>query len=200
MAARESSDQPAYLGSKLSMTVTMGATRPMAGGVFGNAILTRLPVVASTTHDLSRGRFERRGCLRVDVAANGAIVHVFNCHFGLRLDERREQLTILATLLEVADVQGPRILIGDFNEWHRGPVTRRLRRDFPSPKSRVCRTYPSNVPILALDRIYWDDDLEAAGIRAHRSRLARVASDHLPVVAALSVRPQRGSEAPPAGA
>ena len=184
-------DQPAYLASKLSMTVIMGATRPSGSGSFGNAILTRLPVIASTTHDLSHGRYERRGCLRADLAADGAIVHVFNCHFGRRFKERREQLALLAALLAVTDVQGPRVLVGDFNEWHRGPITRGLRREFPSRRSRVCRTYPSTFPIFALDRIYWDSDLEGAGLRAHRSRLARVASDHLPVVAPLRVRELR---------
>jgi endonuclease/exonuclease/phosphatase family metal-dependent hydrolase len=181
-------DQGAYLASKLSMTVVMGATRPFGGGSFGNAILTRLPVIASTTHDLSHGRYEPRGCLRVDLSADGAIVHVFNCHFGRRLKERREQLTLLAALLAVTDVTGPRVLVGDFNEWHRGPITRALRREFPSPTSRVCRTYPSTFPMFALDRIYWDSDLEGPGVRAHRSRLARFASDHLPVVAPLTAR------------
>ena len=154
-------DQPAYLASKLSMTMVMGATRPIGTGSFGNAILTRLPVIGSTTHDLSHGRYERRGCLRVDVAVDGAIVHVFNCHFGRAFKERREQLALLGSLLAITDVQGPRVLVGDFNEWHRGPITRGLRQ-FPSPTSRVCRTFPSYFPIFALDRIYWDSDLEGA--------------------------------------
>ena len=194
-------DQPAYLASKLSMTMVMGATRPIGTGSFGNAILTRLPVIGSTTHDLSHGRYERRGCLRVDVAVGGAIVHVFNCHFGRAFKERREQLALLGSLLAITDVHGPRVLLGDFNEWHRGPITRGLRREFPSPTSRVCRTYPSYFPIFALDRIYWDSDLEGPGLRAHRSRLARVASDHLPVVAALRVRapePRQREAAAPA--
>ncbi len=192
-------DQPEYLASKLSMSVVMGATRPHGGGSFGNAILSRLPVIGSAMHDLSHARYERRGCLRVDVAADGAIVHVFNCHFGRRLRERREQLALLADLLAVTDVQGPRVLVGDFNEWHRGPITRGLRRDFGPPGSRICRTFPSTFPVFALDRIYWDEDLEGAAFRAHRSRLARVASDHLPVVATLRLRPGR-RERPPAPA
>jgi endonuclease/exonuclease/phosphatase family metal-dependent hydrolase len=53
-------------------------------------------VIASTAHDLSHGRYERRGCLRVDLAADGTIVHFFNCHFGRRFKERREQLALLA--------------------------------------------------------------------------------------------------------
>jgi endonuclease/exonuclease/phosphatase family metal-dependent hydrolase len=188
-------DQPAYLASKLSMTLVRGETRAVGSGTFGNAILTRLPVIASSTHDVSYGRYERRGCLRVDLAADGATVHVFNCHLGRRFKERREQLALLGTLLAVTDVQGPRVLVGDLNEWHRGPITRGLRRQFPSPRSRVCRTYPSTFPIFALDRIYWDEDLEGAGIRAHRSGLARVASDHLPVVASLRLREPRISAA-----
>ena len=77
-------DQPAYLASKLSMSMIMAATRPHAAGSFGNAILTRLPVIASTTHDLSHRHYERRGCLRLDVMADDAIVHVFTCHLGQR--------------------------------------------------------------------------------------------------------------------
>jgi endonuclease/exonuclease/phosphatase family metal-dependent hydrolase len=41
------------------------------------------------------------------------------------------------------------------------------------------------------DVIGLQEDLEGAGLRAHRSRLARLASDHLPVVAPLRVREVR---------
>ena len=62
--------------------------------------------------------------------------------------------------------------MGDFNEWHRGPVTRGLRRAFASPMRRL-RTHPAVFPVFALDRIYWDGDLEGEEMRAHRSRLAK---------------------------
>jgi len=186
-------DQPAYLASKLSMTAVMGVTRPHGGAAFGNAVLTRLPLVGSTTYDLSHRRYEPRGCLRVDLAIDGASLHVFNCHFGLRFGERREQLALLADLLSVTvGVEGPRVLMGDFNEWHLGPISRVLRRQFPS-RARMRRTYPAVFPLLALDRIYWDQDLEGQRFRVHRSRRSRVASDHLPVVAQLSVRRDAGA-------
>jgi endonuclease/exonuclease/phosphatase family metal-dependent hydrolase len=50
------------------------------------------------------------------------------------------------------------------------------------------RTHPALFPLFALDRIYWDGELEGEAFHVHRSRLARVASDHLPVVARLRVR------------
>jgi endonuclease/exonuclease/phosphatase family metal-dependent hydrolase len=64
-------DQAGYLARRLGMELVMGVTRELAGGLYGNALLTRLPIVASATHDLSHGRRERRGALRVDLDSDG---------------------------------------------------------------------------------------------------------------------------------
>ena len=53
---------------------------------------------------------------------------------------------------------------------------------------RMRRTHPALFPLFALDRIYWDVELQGQEFHVHRSRQARVASDHLPVVARLLVR------------
>ena len=182
-------DQAVYLGQPLGMHVVMGETRPLGSGPYGNAVLTRLPVLGSVRCDLSCDGREPRGCLRVDLDLDHTAVHVFNCHFGLAFHERRAQLALLAGFLQAADCEGPRLLVGDFNEWHRGPVTRGLRREFSSPMRRMRRTHPALFPIFRLDRIYWDVELQGEEFHVHRSRLARVASDHLPVVARLRVRP-----------
>lgn len=183
-------DQAAYLARRLGMAVVMGETRAHGNGTYGNAVLTRLPIVCSVRCDLSWARREPRGCLRVDLAVNGSALHVFNCHFGLAFRERREQLELLAGFIRVSEeIAGPRVVMGDFNEWHRGPITRGLKREFASPMRRR-RTHPAVFPLFALDRIYWDRDLEGEAFRVHRSRLARVASDHLPVVARLRLRPR----------
>lgn len=183
-------DQATYLASALGMTLVMGETRPHGDGTYGNAVLTRLPVLASTRCDLSCDGREPRGCLRVDLGVDGTAVHVFNCHFGLGFRERRAQVDLLAAFLRAADCAGPRLLLGDFNEWHRGPVTRGFHREFSSPMRRMRRTHPAVFPLFRLDRIYWDVELQGEAFHAHRSRLARVASDHLPVVARMRVRPR----------
>jgi endonuclease/exonuclease/phosphatase family metal-dependent hydrolase len=186
--------------------LVMGETRAYGTGTYGNVVLSRLPVLGSGRCDLSCRMREPRGCLRVDLEIDGMPLHLFNCHFGLGLRERREQLGILGTFIRDSErLAGPRVLLGDFNEWHRGPVTRGLRREFSSPMRRR-RTHPAMFPLFALDRIYWDADLEGEQFSVHRSRLARVASDHLPVVARLRLRhrPQRvapyvtGDRLPPA--
>ena len=187
-------DQAGYLAVRLGMQLVMGITRADRDGARGNAVLTRLPVLGSAGFDLSRGRREPRGGLRVDVNVNGRLVHVFNCHFGLGVRERTEQIDLLLRVLRGStELGGPRMLMGDFNEWHRGPVTRRLRREFASPVPGMRRTHPALFPLFRLDRIYWDAELGADAFHVHGSRLARVASDHLPVVARLRVGPPVGS-------
>jgi len=186
-------DQAAYLASKLGMELVMGETRSYGAGIYGNAVLTRLPVIGSARHDLSHGLREPRGCLRVDVAVNDGALHVFNCHFGLAFRERRAQLELLAGFIRAGSCPGPRVVMGDFNEWHRGPVTRGLRLEFESPMRRMRRTHPAVFPIFRLDRIYWDVELEGEAFHVHRSRLARVASDHLPVMVRLRVRRRLGA-------
>ena len=107
----------------------MGETRAHGTGLYGNVVLSRLPVLGSGRCDLSFGWREPRGCVRVDLDVDGTPLHVFNCHFGLALRERREQLGLLGAFIRASGrLAGPRVLLGDFNEWHRGPVTRGLRR------------------------------------------------------------------------
>lgn len=194
---RAEADQAAFLAARLGMELMMGETRAHGTGSYGNAVLTRLPVFGSARCDLSWGAREPRGCLRVDVGVGRTTLHVFNCHLGLKLRERRRQLDLLAGFITVShQLPGPRVLMGDFNEWHFGPITRGLRREFSSPMRRMRRTHPAVFPLFKLDRIYWDVALEGREFHAHRSRLARVASDHLPVIATLRVRMPEGAPEP----
>jgi endonuclease/exonuclease/phosphatase family metal-dependent hydrolase len=182
-------DQAAYLAERLGMTLVMGVVRPYRNGTYGNAVLSRLPVLGWGACDLSHGAREPRACLRVDVDVDGRPLHVFNCHFGLALRERRQQVDLLTRFLrDVAAMAGPRVVMGDFNEWHPGPVSRRLKREFSSPMRRMRRTHPAMFPLFPLDRLYWDVELEGREFHPHASRLARVASDHLPIVATLRMR------------
>ncbi len=183
-------DQAAFLAKRLDMELVMGETRAHGLGTYGNAVLTRFGVAGSARCDLSWGTREARGCLRVDIGVGESTVHVFNCHLGLNLRERRRQLHLLAGFIAVSHrLPGPRLLMGDFNEWHFGPITRGLRREFSSPMRRLRRTHPSWFPLFKLDRIYWDGALEGRAFRVHRSRLARGGPGPRPVIAPLQLRP-----------
>jgi endonuclease/exonuclease/phosphatase family metal-dependent hydrolase len=85
-------------------------------------------------------------------------------------------------------------LLGDLNEWRgrRGGVSaldRRLSR-VPAP-----RTFPSWLPVLPLDRIYAAGAIDLRRVAVHRSTLARIASDHLPLCDAVAWAPNQASNA-----
>lgn len=183
-------DQARFISEEIGMTCVVGRTRLHNGAVYGNAVLTRLPLIDARNYDISvRGR-ERRGCMRVDVTANGSgLLHVFNAHLGTAFIERRHQGRKLVndTILNNEELSGMRILVGDFNEWTRGLTTRLLGAHLTSADIRThllrTRTYPGVFPVLHLDHVYFDDSIELAAMTLHKSRLAMIASDHLPLIA-----------------
>ena len=78
-------------------------------------------------------------------------------------------------------------VVGDFNEWTRGRTTHLLSNHLnsaePDRLAGRARTYPGVFPLLHLDHVYYDSQLKLKSITVHRSRLALLASDHLPIVA-----------------
>jgi endonuclease/exonuclease/phosphatase family metal-dependent hydrolase len=177
--------QAEVLAETLDMSMAMGVTRLHDGEPYGNAVFTRLSVRGSLTFDLTQPARQPRGGIRLDFFVGDEVLHLFNVHFGLKIRERAEQVAALVReQILSADLVGPRVVIGDLNEWFPGPVGRALRRELRGPRI-IRRTHPAPLPLFPLDRIYWDRHLQAEGFRVHRSRLARVASDHLPVVARL---------------
>jgi endonuclease/exonuclease/phosphatase family metal-dependent hydrolase len=180
--------QAEHLARELGMQLVTGITVHRSDGAFGNAILTRLPLRGVATFDLSVGTREARGGIRVDLIFRAQTLHVFNVHLGLRRRERAEQVRWLVERHVLWEERtGPRILVGDLNEWFPGHVGKALRREFTSLRRR--RTHPALLPLWALDRIYWDHAIRGESLRVHQTRLSRLASDHLPLVASLRVRP-----------
>jgi endonuclease/exonuclease/phosphatase family metal-dependent hydrolase len=181
------------------MHAAFGPTRELPSGPYGNLCLSRFPLVGHARFNLTCRPFEPRGCLRADVDLGGRPLHVFNVHLGLNYRERILQAVRLARFFERGDLPGGRVVLGDFNEWFHGRASRVLhaRLGPPCGRRRGVRTHPSPLPVFPLDRIYHDDRLGLERVRVHRSRLARVASDHLPTYA--DFRVARIPPAAPAG-
>ena len=157
-----------------------GFTFSVGGRRFGNAILSRYPVVGTRRIDISFGSREPRGALDADIYCHGHRLRVIATHLGLRAAERRTQVE---KLLEAFDTEAMGvILMGDVNEWFVwGRVLRSLVSHFQSVPAP--RTFPSHLPLFALDRIWIRPRHRLVRVHAHRSAVARVASDHLPLVA-----------------
>jgi endonuclease/exonuclease/phosphatase family metal-dependent hydrolase len=180
------------IGALLGMGWVMAPARQLRGHHFGNAVLSRLPITQHLEHDLSWKTCEPRRMQRVDVAAgDGCTLHVYNVHLGTAILERRHQAERLANIVSDRHVPGPKLVLGDFNEWMRGLATTLLSAKLHSVDLRDYlkhrRTYPGLFPILHLDHIYYAGKLEIVAIELPKTRLSLVASDHLPLVADVRV-------------
>ncbi len=153
-------------------------------GHYGNALLTHLPVLAVQRHDLSYYSREPRGVLDVQLQAEAGPLRVMVTHLGLLPWERRFQVKKILEITAAAPPEQTLVLLGDINEWWpRGRPLRWLHAQFGCPPH--ARSYPASRPLFALDRIWVKPRGALLELRAHRSTLARMASDHLPVVAEL---------------
>jgi len=183
--------QADYLAGRLGLFGAMGETRKHHGGAYGNVTLSRWDFKMVRPIDITIGAHEQRVALRTDIRLGDHILHVFNVHLGTNLGERRQQAIRLVDrdLLRAIDISGPRMVLGDFNEWVRGLVTKTLVAEFHLTDLRVhltrARSYPALLPVLHLDHIYFDHHLQVEKAFFHRSRRSLIASDHLPLVADL---------------
>jgi endonuclease/exonuclease/phosphatase family metal-dependent hydrolase len=177
-------DQWAYLGEVTGRRVITGIREHR--GRFGNAILTRFPVLAARSIDLTVAGYEPRGAIDADLLIGDHVLRVIATHFGLHATERRLQANRLMTVLGEPLAANRRaahavLLMGDLNEWRgrSGAIRSFDRRLGPSA---AARTFPSWLPVLALDRIYAVGPAMLRDVYVYRSPLARLASDHLPLV------------------
>ncbi len=176
-------DALAYLARETGSQPIAGTTMVRDDSHYGNALLTRLVPEAVRHHDLSVPGREPRAALDVDLNLDGCKVQLIATHLGLRPAERRDQIGRLLPLLDVTG-RDLVVLAGDLNEWFLwGRPLRRLHRLFPDTPHRRC--WPAWAPLFALDRIWVHPRHALRRLAAHRSALARVASDHLPLIADL---------------
>jgi len=176
-----------HVSELLDAQAITGMTLTRKDAEFGNAILTRYPVLAVERMDLSVPPHEPRGALDVVVDCGAWQLRVLATHLGLWPYERRRQVSRLLGALDArADL--PTVLMGDVNEWFLwGRPVRWLHAQFqrtPAPA-----TFPSRRPLFALDRLWVRPRRLLRKLDVHASPLARVASDHLPLVATLAASP-----------
>jgi endonuclease/exonuclease/phosphatase family metal-dependent hydrolase len=182
-------DQTRFIAEELDFGFAFGETRQLRGGRYGNLILTRFPIRIHRNYDITMAGRGPRGCLRTDVQFGAAMLHIFNVHLGTALSEHRAQARRLLDerIINHGDLTGARIVLGDFNEWLRGSVSKTLRSHLEWADIRHhlhrSRTYPGVLPFLLLDHIYFDPILRLERLHLYKRRKAIIASDHLPLVA-----------------
>jgi endonuclease/exonuclease/phosphatase family metal-dependent hydrolase len=169
----------------------MASVRHLRGHQFGNVVLSHYPIRQHVQYDLSWRTCEPRCCQRADILVDDRTLHLFNVHLGTAYRERKDQAERLAKIVHDGRIAPPKILLGDFNEWSGGLATAALTSKLEaidlSIHLRRKRTYPGILPFLHLDHIYYEGQVEIAGIEIPRTRKSMMASDHLPFLAELKV-------------
>lgn len=182
-------DQPARLVEALAPAAhlyQLNVRHKTGVGGYGNLLLSRWPL--RTHHHVSirhKARKPRGAQLAVVETPEGPL-HLVHWHLGLAESERRWQARHLLQhplFRESSDL--PTLIVGDYNDW-RNTLARRAFAEhgfvqLTSPRARF-RSFPSYLPVASLDKAFLRGSLNISRARIVRSKLARAASDHLPLV------------------
>lgn len=184
-------DQASELADLLGMGSRFHPAMVVEGEEYGDAILTRLPerLVKADSLPSVRGipGLEPRGALWTEIDLGKAKLNLINTHLGLVPREQRSQAQTLVGKQWIGACEGPTILTGDFNATSitrpYATLTQRLR-----DAQRVLglkpslKTFPSSFAAIRIDHFFISPHIRVKSIHTPTSPLARVASDHLPLV------------------
>jgi endonuclease/exonuclease/phosphatase family metal-dependent hydrolase len=164
------------------------------GGQYGNAILSRYPIIESTNLDLSI-RFKKRrsalhAVLRIRHDDVDRTIHLYNMHLGLARYERRRQLRMFLDSHPFQNLHHdtPIVVGGDLNDVYGRLGTLLAPAGFRGIERRPL-TFPAWGPMRALDAIFVRGDMDFMRLARCDSDLARRASDHRPLIAEVRLRP-----------
>jgi endonuclease/exonuclease/phosphatase family metal-dependent hydrolase len=154
-------------------------------GWHGNAVLVRQNVEIERHQPLHLPTLEPRGAVLADLVVPGGRLRVVGMHLDLSgLWRRRQARAILNDLLDQPHTL-PTLLAGDLNEWSRGGCL----RDFGLHHQMlpIGPSFHARRPIGRLDRMFVSGGIVVEECGVHRSPLATIASDHLPVWARIRI-------------
>ncbi len=159
----------------------------LAHGWHGNLLLFRNAEVERVLPITLPG-LEPRGALVADLDLGGHKLRVIGAHLGLLKQSRLLQAQRLAQEIGAEDGR-PTIVMGDLNEWRLGAncSLMPLRKRLWAVKSTALTvpSFPSQLPVLPLDRIIGCKRSNVVELTRHDTPLARIASDHMPLRARL---------------
>src|SRR5690606_32375654 len=144
--------EPVVLTTLDRYQCALGPTRQTVTECFGNALLTRHPILEVHRIDLSLERREPRGAIAATLDMGGTELHVLAAHLGLRVHERRFQVRQILDYLDSVQ-RTTFVVLGDFNDWLPGRSVVHVLDERCGRPPRP-RSFPVQRPVLALDRIW----------------------------------------------
>ena len=192
-------DQAQSIADGLAMTFHFHAAMRVEAEQYGDAILTLRPerLVKSGPLPSIRGvpGLEPRGALWAVIDLDGIALNVINTHLGLVPREQRLQAAALVgpDWLGHPDCIGPTLLTGDFNATSVTRPYQTLARHLADCQRSLglkpsIKTFPSSFPAIRIDHCFTSPEVMVTRVQAPFSPLARMASDHLPLIIDFEIR------------
>jgi endonuclease/exonuclease/phosphatase family metal-dependent hydrolase len=177
---------PAMIEAETGYRAIRFSERPQSLGHHGNVILVRKSIDVLDARPMVLPHLEPRGAAVADLDCGGRKVRVVGMHLGLTRKWRTLQTQAIVSELNTLEARHPAILMGDLNE--PGLRSDVLRAFEQGHSIAACGpSFHASMPVVALDRIIVTQDITIAAAGVHTSRLAREASDHLPIWAKLNL-------------
>ena len=181
------------LAEALEMEYELGLNVQLKKGAYGNATLSRFPILHTENLNITWGIKKPRGCLMSRIETDAGEIAILNFHLGLAGFERNWQMKMIleSSFLEMVKKR-PVIMLGDTND--------RLAKLSPILKEAGFRdsysgnrmhSFPSYTPspLIRIDKVYLNSKVELLEHRVLLNKRTRVASDHLPVLVTLKIKP-----------
>ena len=186
-------DQAGTIAEKLSMAVRFHPAMRVEAELYGDAILTPHPERLVRAGPLPSVRgipgLEPRGAVWIEVDLGDTTVNVINTHLGLVPREQARQAAALVGRDWAGSeaFSGPTLLCGDFNATSLTRPYRLITARLDDAQRRLglkpsVKTFPSSFPAIRIDHVFVSPEVRITGAHSPFSPLARMASDHLPLV------------------
>jgi endonuclease/exonuclease/phosphatase family metal-dependent hydrolase len=189
-------DQAEIVAAALGMRAQFHPALKVMEEQYGDAILTACPSRLIKTGSLPGVQpLEPRGALWAAITIGGRELQVINTHLGLVARERRKQIECLLSgdWLAHPDCGDAVTLVGDFNMQPQSRnyrrLTGRLRDAHRSRNRHYQATFPARFPTLRIDYAFVGLAIHVRHVETIRTPLARIASDHLPLIVDLDIEP-----------
>lgn len=182
-------NQAQELGRLTGYYPVFGKAIDVSGGDYGNAFLTRWPLIEwEVVHIPDRKGeesvyYEHRAVLRCVIEKDGQQLTVLGSHFGLVSVEKESAVETVLNLL--GQEKNPVILMGDLNMTPTEPILQPLLDAMHDTANRTdeIKTFSSEDPRIKIDYILYTDPLRALNLRTMDTQR----SDHRPLIAEFEI-------------